>query len=77
MWINYFISFISINKVIINVWNFLVNQKLIGSAASDLGLTITPEELKELQTGSINSRNISQFFRNSLGENFNLVLLLD
>ena len=52
-------------------WESLVNEKLIASATSDLGLTVTPEELKELETGSINPANISQFFRNALGENFN------
>ena len=44
-----------------DAWNFLVTQELIGSAASDFGLTISPEELKELETGSINPQNISQF----------------
>lgn len=53
-----------------DAWNFLVTQKLIGSAASDFGLTITPEELKELETGSINPQNISQYFRDALGKNF-------
>ena len=48
-------------------WDFLVNEKLIGSAASDLGLTVTPEELKELETGSINPENISQYFRSAIG----------
>ena len=45
-----------------SVWESLVNEKLISSAASDLNLTVTAEELKELET-STNPNNISPFLK--------------
>ena len=46
-----------------SVWESLVNEKLISSAASDLNLIITPQEIKELVTGYINPKNVSPYFR--------------
>ena len=46
-----------------SAWESLVNEKLISSAASDLNLIITPEEIKELVTGSIDPKNVSPYFR--------------
>ena len=65
-------------------WDIVVNEQLIASATSDLGLTVTPEELKELLTDSLNvSPLISNFiyknqyiFKDSLG-NFNRATLED
>ena len=58
-------------------WDFLVNAKLIESAASNLGINITSEEKKELVTGSINSDNRHTYFNNFFTSNgqveFNLL----
>jgi len=48
-------------------WESLVNEKLIASSASDLGLTVTDEELKELETDSL---NVSPYFKNLIEEQF-------
>ena len=50
-------------------WDFLVNEKLIGSAASDLGITITPKEIYELETGAINNINRHDAFNNFFTSN--------
>jgi len=54
-----------------NAWRSLVNEKLIFSAASDLNLTVTNEEIKELFTGSINPNNVSLYFKNLIEDQFN------
>ena len=54
-----------------NAWGSLVNEKLIFSAASDLNLTVTNEEIKELFTGSINPNNVSLYFKNLIEDQFN------
>lgn len=54
-----------------NAWRSLVNEKLISSAASDLNLTVTNEEIKELFTGSINPNNVSLYFKNLIEDQFN------
>ncbi|MDC0202027.1 peptidylprolyl isomerase, partial [Flavobacteriales bacterium] len=48
-------------------WESLVNEKLIASSGSDLGLTVTDEELKELETDSL---NVSPYFKNLIEEEF-------
>jgi peptidyl-prolyl cis-trans isomerase D len=48
-------------------WESLVNEKLIASSGSDLGLTVTDEELKELETDSL---NVSPYFKNLFEEQF-------
>ena len=53
-----------------SAWESLVNEKLIGSADSDLGLTVTPEEIKELLTGSINPNNVSPYFKKLIEDQF-------
>ncbi|MBT6699636.1 MAG: hypothetical protein HOB15_04425, partial [Flavobacteriales bacterium] len=54
-----------------SAWESLVNEKLISSAASDLNLTVTNEEIKELFTGSINPNNVSLYFKNLIEDQFN------
>ena len=54
-----------------NAWGGLVNEKLISAAASDLNLTVTNEEIKELLTGSINPNNVSLYFKNLIEGQFN------
>ena len=48
-------------------WESLVKEKLITSVASDLGLTVTPEELKELLTDSL---NVSPYFKKLIEDQF-------